>query len=41
MVLQHEAGGNQEKFLQLIVEQLVGGAGSYGRYWLQRPGSNI
>ena len=40
-VLQHGAGGNRERFLDLVVEQLVGGAGSYEWFQLQRPGSNI
>jgi len=40
-VLQHAAGGNQERLLDLVIEQLVDRAGSYGLRWPQRPGSNI
>jgi len=29
-VLQHAAGGNQKRLLDLVVEQLVDRAGSYG-----------
>jgi len=37
-VLQNEIGGNQERLLEAVVEQLVGGVGGYRRRGLQRPG---